>query len=376
MRILVVNAGSSSLKLSIVGDDEEREDAVELSRGSDASRERRDDHAELREALGRLTADGVAAVGHRVVHGGGRHAPALVSDELLEEIDGLDALAPLHNRVAADAIRRVQDLLPDVPHVACFDTAFHAGLPLVARTYALPDAWVDRLGIRRHGFHGLSVRWAVERAADLLGRDASELGLVVAHLGSGASVTAVEDGRSVATSMGMTPLEGLVMGTRSGSVDPGILLALLRDGVDVDELEDGIAHRSGLVALSRDTSDVRALEARAATGDERARLALDVFAARAAAEIAAAATALRRLDALVFTGGIGWHAARVRAAICERLSTLRVPLADGAEDAGPDAADRVLVPPAEHRPALIAVRAREDLVIARDVRAFVTNRPT
>jgi acetate kinase len=194
MRILVVNAGSSSLKLSVVvqpGD--ELAGAEELDRGADATRHAGDGD-DLQAALGRLDAASVDAVGYRVVHGGEHHDPSLADDELVEEIERLDALAPLHNAVAAAAIRDLRERLPDVPHVACFDTAFHATLPRSARTYALPLEWVERFGIRRYGFHGLSVRWATERAADLLDRDPGDLQLVVAHLGSGASVTAVRDG--------------------------------------------------------------------------------------------------------------------------------------------------------------------------------------
>ena len=369
MRILVVNAGSSSLKLAVVEQPGDRILAdVELARGSDASRHAGDD-AELSASLESLGVEQVSAVGHRVVHGGPRHAPTLVDDAVLDDIDALDALAPLHNRVAAEAIRALARMLPDVPHVAVFDTAFHATLPEVARTYALPPEWVERLGIRRYGFHGLSVRWSVERAAALLARDVEDLQVVVAHLGSGASVTAVRDGASVATSMGMTPLEGLVMGTRSGSIDPGAIIALLRDGMTTDELADGISHRGGLLAVSGRTGDVRTLEAAAAQGDERARLALDLFAARAAAEIAAAATALARVDAVVFTGGIGTNAASVRDAICARLGTLGI--THRSEPAGKG--DRLL--PTDGDVAVLAVRAREEVIIARDAAELVTPRP-
>ena len=368
MRILVVNAGSSSLKLSVVvqpGD--ELAGAEELDRGADATRHAGDD--DLQAALGRLGAASVDAVGYRVVHGGEHHAPAIADDELVTEIERLDALAPLHNAVAAAAIRDLRERLPDIPHVACFDTAFHATLPPSARTYALPSEWIARFGIRRYGFHGLSVRWAAERAAALLDRDPGTLQLVVAHLGSGASVTAVRDGASVATSMGMTPLEGLVMGTRSGSIDPGIVLHLLRHGIGPEELTEGITHDGGLVALSGGRAGMRELEAAAAAGDDRAGSAIEVFVGRAAAEIGAAATALDRLDALVFTGGIGARSTTVRQAICRRLGPLGVPVPI---DAPAGAGDRVA---AAGIPAVVVVTAREELVIARDVARVVTNRP-
>lgn len=368
MRILVVNAGSSSLKLSLVeqpGD--ERVSEAELDLGADATRTT-SSRGELDAALERVGAGRADAVGHRVVHGGGRSVPGIVDDALLAEIDQLDELAPLHNRVAADAIRATRDRLPDLPHVACFDTAYHATLPVAATRYALPPEWVEGFGLRRYGFHGLSVAWSVECTAALLGRPAEELGIVVAHLGSGASVTAAQGGRPVATSMGMTPLEGLVMGTRAGSVDPGILIHLLRHGIDVDALEDGLAHRGGLLALSG-LEGMRAIEAAAADGDERAEAAIEVFVHRAAAEIASAATALDRLDALTFTGGIGERSALVRERICRRLGVLGI----GPLDAAAASDDRLI---AVGEPSVAVIRAREDLVIARQVAGVVTNRPT
>jgi acetate kinase len=270
--------------------------------------------------------------------------------------------------VAVAAIRAMRDRLPDIPHVACFDTAFHASLPEAAIRYAVPDEWVDRFDLRRFGFHGLSVAWSVERAAALLDRPVEELGIVVAHLGSGASVTAVQGGRSVATSMGMTPLEGMVMGTRSGSVDPGLLLYLLRHGIGIDELAEGISPRGGLLALYG-AGGMRAVVDAAEAGDARGRATLEVFVTRAAAEIAAAATALARLDVLVFTGGIGEHAPVVRERVCGRLGVLGVgPLSS----AGGNGGDRVV---SEGMPAVAVVRAREDVVIARQVGEVVTKRP-
>ena len=367
MRILTVNSGSSSLKLSLIDVPGEGLIAdAELDLGADATRAGGFDG--LDGALGRLQAGDAVAVGHRVVHGGDRDGPAIVDDDVLAEIDALDELAPLHNRVAAAAIREMQARVPNVPHVACFDTAFHAPLPAAAIHYALPAEWVDRFGLRRRGFHGLSVAWSVERVATLLGRSPEALSIVVAHLGSGASVTAVRSGRSVATSMGMTPLEGLVMGTRSGSVDPGILIHLLRNGIGVAELEDGVAHRGGLLALYG-SGGMRAIEAAAGTGEPRARHALDVYVTRAAAEIAGAATALDQLDALVFTGGIGEHSPSVRHLICRRLSVLGV---SAPHEAAADIDCLIAAGP----PAVAVVQAREDLVIARQVRELVTILPS
>jgi acetate kinase len=255
-------------------------------------------------------------------------------------------------------------LFPDVPHVAAFDTAFHASLPEAAITYPVPFEWRAQFGVRRYGFHGLSVVWAVERAAALLGRPVADLRLVVAHLGSGCSVTAVDGGRSADTSMGMTPLEGLMMSTRSGSIDPGILLELLGDAeMTVADLRDALQHRSGLLGVSGSSGDMREVQAAADRGDAGAKLAVAMFVRRAAAGIAAAASALPTLDGLCFTGGIGEHATAVRAAICRRLATLGVPSALRDPD---DAGDRLLSEPGDPV-AVLRLAAREDLVIARDV---------
>lgn len=365
MRVLVLNPGSSSLKASLIEEPgDETLGRLERDWGSDATRQaRRDD--DLRGVVRDLGAEprAVDAVGYRVVHGGSRFVAATdVHEATLATIRELDALAPLHNAVAADTIEAGRRLLPNVSHIACFDTAFHAGLPVPAHRYPLPEAWYADWGIRRFGFHGLSVAWSVERTSELLRRPSADLKLVVAHLGSGCSVTAVAGGRSVDTSMGMTPLEGLMMGTRSGSVDPGILLHVLGSGRQtLEELADTIAHRSGLVGISGRSASVRVLEAAADAGDARALLALDMFVHRAAAGIAAVATALERLDALVFTGGVGEHSHRVREQICRRLEVLRVPVPTEPPD-GNDAVIAVV-----DGPAVLRIEAREDLVIARQV---------
>jgi acetate kinase len=306
----------------------------------------------------------VRAVGHRVVHGGSLFTrTTLIDDAVLQNIRELAWLAPLHNPVAAEVIAATRTALAGVPQAAAFDSAFHATLPKEAYLYALPYEWYAEWGYRRYGFHGLSVAWSVERAATLLGR--SDVGIVVAHLGAGCSVSAVWQGRSVGTSMGMTPLEGVVMATRAGSVDPGVLLAAQRQhALGARALEDILEHRSGLLALSGRTAEMRELLVLAST-DERAALAIGVFERSAAAAIAAAATALPRLDAVVFTGGIGEHAATVRAGIVRRLGSIGVP------PVGEDAADgdRVLV---AGRFAVLVVAAREDAIIGREVRALAT----
>ena len=378
--VLVLNAGSSTLKASLVSVDPTAAvghdpqpigpvappiAATTVEWGADASRGA-DVEAGVAEAIARVGIRPIAegpsliAVAHRVVHGGpDLTEPTVIDDETVAAIEALAPLAPLHNPIAAATIRAARHTLPDVPHVAVFDTGFHASLPVVARRYPVPDGWAA-WGVRRYGFHGLSVAWSVERAGRLLGRPQEDLDLVVAHLGNGCSVTAVHEGRSAATSMGMTPLEGLMMGTRAGSIDPGILLMVLRDGrLGVEELADTLDHGSGLLAVSGSSADMRDLHQAADAGDARAALAIEMFVDRAAAGIAAAATALPRLDALVFTGGIGEHAGAVRSAIVDRLRVLGFEPLDREEDG----TDRILGRGAG--PAVVRVGAREDVVAAR-----------
>jgi acetate kinase len=297
-----------------------------------------------------------------VVHGGTRFRSAVrVDDRVLRGIEALAEFAPLHNPVAAATIRAARAALPKVPQVAAFDTAFHSTLGEEQYRYPVPWRWHREYGIRRFGFHGLSVEWSTGRAAELLRRPAAELAVVVAHLGSGCSVTAVLNGRSVATSMGLTPMEGLMMGTRSGSIDPGILLYMLRTRkAGWRKLETVLDHESGLVGVFGRPAGMREIEKAAGDGNTRARLAIDMFVGRAAAGIAAAATALPRLDALVFTGGIGEHAASVRSGIMGRLAPLgigSVPAMDARNDA-------VISRPGSPV-AILRIEAREDAVIAR-----------
>jgi acetate kinase len=370
VRVLVLNAGSSTLKASVL-DGESRDPlfATTLDWGADASRATSRE-ADFEALLERLVVEGIPvgsieAVGHRVVHGGTRYTePVVVDDTVLAGLDELADLAPLHNPIATETIRAAMGALPGVPEVAAFDTAFHATLPVAAVTYPLPATWIEGNGLRRYGFHGLSVAWSVIRAGELLGGAPNALALIVAHLGSGCSVTAVDGGRSAWTSMGMTPLEGLVMGTRSGSVDPGILIRLLQAGISPDDLADGLEHGSGLLGVAG-TADMRELLAQEAGGDEHAALAIDLFVRRAAEGIAAAVTAIARVDALVFTGGIGEHAAPVRERIVGRLGALGLdgPLSDADGDA--------VLTSGEVRPAALRVEAREDLVIADATRGLV-----
>jgi acetate kinase len=297
----------------------------------------------------------VEAVAHRVVHGGELREPTRIDDALQARLAQLVDLAPLHNRPAVDAIADARRLLPAVPHVAVFDTAFHASLPPVAATYALSEEW--RSEIRRYGFHGLSVQWASERVP--VPR------LVVCHLGGGCSVTAVGDGRSRDTTMGFTPLEGVPMATRPGTVDPGALLYLLRSRVSLAELDETIEHRSGLLGLSGVSGDVAELET---SNEPGADLALSVFTYRVATAVGAMTVSLGGLDALVFTAGIGEHSARVRREICARLGFLGIALDQGANEAAEADAE---IAAKSSLVRVVVIRAREELVAARATRALL-----
>jgi acetate kinase len=355
--VLVVNAGSSTLKLSVVrGEDVLAGETIE-TRGEDA-------YAGLAVALDRLPAAG--AVGHRVVHGGDRFTEPVVLDaEVAERLRELTPLAPLHQPKALAAAGAVAALRPGLPAVACFDTAFHAGLPPAARTYALPREWNERFGLRRYGFHGLSHAYASRRAAELTGARR----IVTCHLGAGASLAAVRDGRCVDTTMGFTPVEGLVMATRPGSVDPGLLVWLVTEGgVSEEELANALEHRSGLAGLAG-TGDMRALLTR---DDPPARLALDVYVHRLRREVAAMTAAMDGLEALVFTGGVGEHAAEIREAAAAGLGFLGVAL--DARANGVAHGDAEIGDPAARVRSLV-VTAREDVEVARQVRDLLDRLP-
>jgi acetate kinase len=359
LRVLTVNAGSSSLKLRLLGPDDEllgRED-LDADRGHA-------DSAALAEALERLGA--ADAVGHRIVHGGARFTTSVrIDDDAVAALRALKALAPLHQPAALAALDAVRAALPGVPAVACFDTAFHAAMPAAASTYALPEVWRERHGLRRYGFHGLSHAYASRRAAELLDRAPEELRIVTCHLGAGASLAAVDASRSVDTTMGFTPVEGLVMATRPGSVDPGLLLWLLEHGGhEVAEVSDALEHGGGLLALAGDP-DMRAVLDRAASGDAAATLARDVYLHRLRALVASMAAAMDGLDALVFTGGVGERAPAIRAGAADGLAFLGVEL-DAAANDGADGDGDIGAPGARVR--TLVVEAREDLEIAREVR--------
>ncbi len=356
MTVLTVNAGSHSLHLANVDGDLI---SARLDRSDPP------DSVEVAQAVDDFLArhEPPEAVGHRLVHGGDvlRRA-AVANDEIREALDRVADLAPLHVPISLRLLDRMRQLLPSVPHVLCPDTAFHADLPEAAATYALPASWRSRWGLRRYGFHGLSYAWATRRAAELLGREVSELHMVLAHLGGGCSVCAVKAGRSVDTSMGFTPLDGLPMTTRSGAVDPGMLIWLLSSRkLSLDELADGLYHRSGLLGLSAGRSlDTRDLVA-ASSHDPTAALALDAFVHRVRREIAAAATGLDRLDAVVFTGEIGWDQPEIRHGICSGLRQLGVPTPTHGNriDDGPASPNGATV-------TVLVVEPREELEIAAE----------
>ena len=358
MRVLVVNAGSSSLKHALVDTDGE----TILRRGEErwepSASPGRHEQA-LRAALADAGSQ-AGAVGHRVVHGGPRlFNPVLVDDTTRGAITALAPLAPLHTRAALEGIDAAAAAWPDLPQVACFDTAFHRTLAPEAATYALPRAWTERLELRRYGFHGLNVRWCHEQAARILGADLCRR-LVVCHLGSGCSVSAVLDGRSVDTTMGFTPLDGVPMATRSGSLDPGLLLRLLSSGIELDELADALNHRSGLLGIAG-IAGVREVVVAAAEGNERAQLAFDVLVRGVSGAVAAMTTSMRGLDALVFSAGAGEHCAQLRAEVCERLGQLGVAL-----DRSRNGRHAEQIAAVGAAVAVLIVPAGEEIVIARD----------
>jgi acetate kinase len=362
MRILVVNAGSSSLKLSLLDADDSLAGQVSLP-----VRHGQFEPAAVAGALDRLDAGTAGAVGHRVVHGGRQFTgPVRIDATVRKKLDDLADLAPLHQPKSLAGIDAVSGLLPDIPAVACFDTAFHAGLPAAAATYALPPEWRARWELRRYGFHGLSHAYATRRAGQLLGGVPHRL--VVCHLGSGASLAAVRDGRPADTTMGFTPLEGLVMATRSGSVDPGLVLWLADHArTPPAELAATLEHRSGLLGLAG-TADMREVLARAARGDGAARLALDVYLHRLRGGVASMAAALDGLDTVVFTGGVGENSAEIRQGAADGLGFLGV-----AADPGRNAAARgdTDITAAGAAVRVLVVAAREDLEIARQVRSVL-----
>lgn len=385
MWTLVLNCGSSSVKFALL---DVRSGAVGLSGlaerlGSGDASARLDlpggrrsvalpggTYAEafavIAGALDELGVRGdVGAVGHRVVHGGERFSePALITPEVLDAVRACVPLAPLHNPANIAGIEAARAAFPHLPQVAVFDTAFHQSMPEVAFRYAVPEAWYRQHGVRRYGFHGTSHAFVAAEAAQVLGRPLEDLNLVTAHLGNGCSVCAVAGGRSVDTSMGLTPLEGLVMGTRSGDVDPGLHDFIARQaGLSLSEVTAALNRESGLLGLSGLSNDMRELEEAAARGHAGARLAVEAFVYRLAKQMAGMAVALGRVDALVFTGGIGENSAAVRGAVLARLGVLGAAV-DPALNARAVRGGSGLISPEGALPALV-VNTNEELMIAR-----------
>ena len=338
MSILVVNSGSSSLKVNLFD-----YEAKELLRqGSD---------------LASFAREQVAVVGHRFVHGGSRfRKPVVIDKSVWAELKELSALAPLHNPPALKAFEEARAIFPNARHVGVFDTAFFSDLPERAFVYPVPYAWYEQWGIRRYGFHGINHEYCAQQAA-------FARRLVICHLGSGCSTSAILDGKPIATSMGFTPMEGLVMATRSGSIDPGILFHAIRTrGLSPDEVERALNKESGLLGVSGVSSDYREVEKAAGDGNRRSRLALDIYTDAIVSNVGAYAGLLGGLDALIFTGGVGENRASLRAAVCERLSWMNLHLDNSLNE---NCASDQDIATKGSRVRVLVIRAREDLMIAR-----------
>jgi acetate kinase len=364
--VLVVNTGSSSVKYQLI-------DSATGQREAGGLLERTSGPGAVAEALAAepaLADAKIVAVGHRVVHGGARFtAPVLIDDDVLAALHKLTQLAPLHipaNLAGIDAARRA---FPAVPHVAVFDTAFHRSLPPHAHTYAVPRAWREELGVRRYGFHGVSFQYVSRRAAAVLKRDPGETNLIVLHLGNGASACAIEAGRSVETSMGMTPLEGLVMGTRSGDVDPALAAYLRRTaGLGSEAVDEALNRDSGLFALAG-SSDLRDVWTAIDKGDPDARLAIDVYCHRIRKYVGAYYAVLGRVDAIVFTAGVGEHDPGVRALALAGLERLGITV-DAERNGAPGTGERFISPEGAGIPVLV-IPTNEEAEIARQTLGLV-----
>ena len=366
MRVLVVNAGSSSLKLRLLDEDNTVLFTEDLSA--------HDGRFDLAAAGASISSHShqIDSVGHRVVHGGTAFTePVVIDDAVDRKLRELTSLAPVHQPMSLAGIGLVRHVLRGTPAVACFDTAFHANMPDEATTYAVPEDWRIRLGVRRFGFHGLSHEYASRRAADIIGGSTEDLRVVTCHLGAGASLAAVVNGRSVDTTMGFTPLEGLVMATRSGTVDPGLVTWLIQQaGMNADDVAEALEHRSGLVSLAGE-ADMTRIVIKAEGGDARSKLAIRVYAHRLRAGIASMASAMNGLDLLVFTGGVGENAPTIRSSAVSGLAFLGAELDESANASlAPDA--DLTGPSSTVRIAIVA--AREDLQIASNVRRILSRK--
>ncbi len=398
MKVLVVNCGSSSIKYQFYQMPEKRVISKGLVEriGEESGAIQHHYADEVRRLEGQIAdhEEGMAliletlsggegvlapeeeidAIGHRVVHGGEEFTGSvLITPEVIASIERFSDLAPLHNPPNLTGIRAAMHELPDVPQVACFDTAFHATIPQVAYTYALPYPLYEKFGIRRYGFHGTSHRYVARRAAQMLGLGKYEIDCITVHLGNGCSMTAVQHGRSVDTSMGLTPLEGLVMGTRTGDFDPAILFYLADRGYDVSSLNKLCNKQSGLLGISGRSNDMRMLLGLSREGDCRAALAIDVFCYRIKKYIGMYAAVLGRLDAVVFTGGIGENAVPVRAAACDGLDCLGIAIDQALNEQMVGRREGAISSP-ESRTAVLVVPTDEEAAIADDTYQIVRQR--
>jgi acetate kinase len=357
VKVLLLNAGSSSLKSSLLDSENLSvlaSSAVEVAAGGYG--------AAARRAIESLP-ERPDAVGHRVVHGGGLTAAARIDDRVRNLLGALADVAPLHNPPSLETIAAAQRLLPDVPHVATFDTAFHSTMPAAATTFPIPYEWTRDWTIRRYGFHGLSFEYSARRAPELLGHPIERL--VVCHLGQGCSAAAILRGRSVDTTMGFTPLDGLMMATRGGAIDPGVITYVeRRHNLSAADVDDALNHRAGLLGVSGVSADMREVLAAARTGNERAELAVGIYVRRVRQTIGAFTATLGGLDALVFTAGVGEHSAEIRESVCRGLGCLGVELDD---DANTHCRPDTDIAAAGSHARVLVIAAREDLSMLAEV---------
>lgn len=370
--VLVFNIGSSSNKLSAFSTDMKTVVTEPVWESSEdlGQRERAEVlDQQLKQLAGKVSLKDISIVGHRIVHGGRKFRQSTaINDEVQAEIERLCELAPLHNPAGLAGIELAKEHFPDCPQVAVFDTALHASMPRDVTVYALPYSWYEDHEIQRYGFHGINHAYVAKRAAEILKADEKTLRLVSCHLGNGCSTAAIKGGRSVYTSMGYTPLEGLVMGSRSGSIDPGIIVHALNSGlVTQAELDNLLNKQSGLKGISGTTNDMRELSEKAAAGDERCQLAIDIFVHHLRCEIAAAAATMDGADAIIFTGGIGENATAIREQACASLTFMGVFLDKTANRCtGKDGLVSTEASPVK----ILVVTAEENLAIARDCLQF------
>jgi len=407
MKILVLNSGSSSQKSALFelgrdasddpvlplwegklqwdGDKEELH--IRSRSGNEIRREGKTgvhraalesmlDHAWSGPTAALKSPDEIQIVGHRIVHGGSKLTkPVRITSQVRQDIESVAAIAPLHNQAGLEGIKLIEKLLPDIPQIAVFDTGFHRTMPDEAFIYPVPYDWYEKKGIRRFGFHGINHEYCAHRAARMLQRNLSDLKIVTCHLGNGCSLCAIDGGKSIDTTMGFTPLEGLMMGTRSGSIDPGILTHLIRTGeAKPSELDNILNHQSGLLGISGLSSDVRDILDAMRKGNERAKLAFDIFIHRLASGIGSMAASLSGIDVLVFSAGIGENSPDVRLKTCASLAFLGIELNDSANaSAKPD----IEISPSDSRVRVLVIQAQEDWSIAREcVRHAADEKPS